>query len=132
MVRMLRSMTLFSAGLSSVWSSVFSSSSRLCSITVHLRRSAAYAARFPGVASPPERHDDGSPTHHGLDHDETEGLGPVDRKQQGHRAIEKRGLFVIADLAVEDKRRRPEFRDGSRDVTPFREISRTRSPSLYA
>ena len=36
---------------------------------------------------------------HGLDHDEAERLGPVDRKQQPDCAAQKIRFFVVADLA---------------------------------
>src|SRR5262249_48188726 len=38
-------------------------------------------------------------TGHSLDHHEPEGFGPVNRDQQGKRAAQKFGLFLVADLA---------------------------------
>ena len=43
--------------------------------------------------------DHGRAARHGFDHDETERLRPVDRKQQPDRAAEEIRFFGVADLA---------------------------------
>jgi hypothetical protein len=57
--------------------------------------------RRPGSSDQGAIGDDGRAARHGLDHDETERLRPVDRKQQGGGAGKEWLLLCIIDLADE-------------------------------
>src|SRR5262249_10352511 len=63
--------------------------------------------------------DDRHAARHGLDHDETEGLRPADRKQQGARLAEEGYLGCLVDLADELDRRVIEERGHDLGVISF-------------
>src|SRR3546814_4441658 len=64
--------------------------------------------------------DDGGARGHGLYHDQPEGLGPVDREEQGERAAQEGGFLVIGYLADELDQRMVEQR-----LDPLLEIIRS-------